>query len=374
MPRVTLKEIQYSEYKEKPREWILSKTQFGEIALIVGVNSSGKSRTLNVISSLAALISGIRKPFSADGEYSVRFSCTEGSADYLYRVAMVASEVISEQLEKDGKIILNRNAEGEGSIRAIKAGVDLDFKVPKNQLAILAKRDQVQHPFLEPIHEWATGIIHHRFADDNEKDSIVAFAQPRPDIDPFTMGVVILKRSLENDKDFESALISDMEKIGYKISSVNIEYPIDLPPQQGQRPVCISVKENELEANTQQKEMSHGMFRALNTLIKLNYMIRDKTMSLMLIDDVGEGLDFSRSKKLVALILDKAKHKSKQVLMTTNDQFIMNGVPLDYWSIAKREANRVSYRDITNSKETFENFKFIGLNNFEFFSSEFFLR
>jgi len=58
-----------------------------------------------------------------------------------------------------------------------------------------------------------------------------------------------------------------------------------------------------------------------------------------LIDDIGEGLDYERSKKLIDLIIQKAKKYAVQLIMTTNDRFVINKTPLEYWLVIKREKN-----------------------------------
>ena len=58
--------------------------------------------------------------------------------------------------------------------------------------------------------------------------------------------------------------------------------------------------------------------------------------------------------------------------MSTNDRFVMNYVDLKYWQIIDRVGNTVKYYNIKNSLKTFEDFKFTGLNNFDFFASGFF--
>lgn len=359
------------EYGNNNKRWSLHDTFFKDLMLIVGVNSIGKSRTLNVVSSLSNLLSGKRGPFS-DAEYTVTFSCPDSKDDYTYQIKMYGADVVKESLTQGSNILLERDHQGLGSLKAVKIDADLDFKIDKNRLAIVSKRDELQHPFLEPLHEWAAGVIHHRFADDREKETLMAFGRDEPVLDTFTPGIVFLQRGLSQIEGFESAVIKDMRSIGYEISSVNMEYPDDLVTNDGTKPLVISVKEDDLPGRTQQHNMSHGMFRALNTIIKVNFIIHDKNMKLILIDDVGEGLDFKRSKSLVSLIYKKIIDSSKQAWMTTNDQFIMNGIPLENWSIATRDGAEVSYINYENATEKFEEFKFVGLNNFEFFTTEFF--
>jgi hypothetical protein len=51
----------------------------------------------------------------------------------------------------------------------------------------------------------------------------------------------------------------------------------------------------------------------------------------------------------------------------------MNIVPLENWSIIHRTAKKSVVFNIHNSKEKFDEFAFTGLNNFDFFGTEFYL-
>ena len=92
-----------------------------------------------------------------------------------------------------------------------------------------------------------------------------------------------------------------------------------------------------------------------------------------IIDDIGEGLDFERSTKLIELLISKAeKNPNMQLLMSTNDSFVMNSVDLKYWQIIDRVGCQVNYYNYSNSPKTFEDYKLTGLNHFDFFASGFF--
>ena len=134
----------------------------------------------------------------------------------------------------------------------------------------------------------------------------------------------------------------------------------------------LFVKENDLNCVTEQRHMSDGMFRAISLIIKINYSIRCDMPVALLVDDIGEGLDFSRSRGLIEIAITKAEKSGIKLLMSTNDQFVMNGVSLDYWAIANRSGSKVSFINVNNSPELFDKFKFIGLNNFDFFAEGFY--
>ena len=60
--------------------------------------------------------------------------------------------------------------------------------------------------------------------------------------------------------------------------------------------------------------------------------------------------------------------------MSTNDRFVMNNVPLEFWAIMHRTGNKSLSLNYRNSKELFDEFELMGLNNFDFFTSKFFLK
>jgi ABC-type antimicrobial peptide transport system ATPase subunit len=118
--------------------------------------------------------------------------------------------------------------------------------------------------------------------------------------------------------------------------------------------------------------MSQGMFRALSIIIHLTYHSMMKTPATILIDDIGEGLDYDRSTKLINLLIELAeKNDNIQLIMSTNDRYVMNKVPFKYWQLIDRKGGECKVYNYQNSKEIFEEFKRTGLNNFDFLATDF---
>jgi hypothetical protein len=51
----------------------------------------------------------------------------------------------------------------------------------------------------------------------------------------------------------------------------------------------------------------------------------------------------------------------------------MDKVPLEYWSVIQRLKNKSIFYNDRNAKQNFDDFAFTGLNNFDFYTSEFFI-
>ncbi len=113
------------------------------------------------------------------------------------------------------------------------------------------------------------------------------------------------------------------------------------------------------------------MFAALSIIINVNYNIMSMKPSCFIVDDIGEGLDYERSCALIDLLIEKSEGNPFQLFLSTNDRFVMNSVPLDMWTVLKRDGSVVSGLNILNSKQKFEDFRFTGLSNFDLFSTNY---
>jgi hypothetical protein len=179
---------------------------------------------------------------------------------------------------------------------------------------------------------------------------------------------------------FDNQILSDLNSIGYdceRIDAVhfNREIMFGNSPAitHGTFPVALQLHERGVEAPVSQIEMSNGMFRALALIINLNYLVMSGDQRCVLVDDIGEGLDFDRSTKLIHLLIEKCRGSGSQLLMTTNDRFVMNETPLEYWHIVHRTGHVVSILDYQNSRDMFDEFSDLGLSNFDFFARDIYL-
>jgi energy-coupling factor transporter ATP-binding protein EcfA2 len=380
-----LKALKFCRFKGEKGEWSIEgkphDNEFGQylnlenINLIVGKNATGKSRTIDVIRHIADLMSGDVKLVQLNeigfgtANYVLVFDVD--GIDYCYSLDFRDGKVMQETLRIGDIEKLNRKAgklwyEGESKL--------LDSETADDILTV-TKRDKKQHPFFELLFEWGKNLNHYRFGSQLGKNNLLKDAvliKENIDID-LKDGNEVAKILLRGKKDFPIVflleIISDMKKISYNIDEIKTA-PIKYYPISA---IGINIKEIDLEDVTDQREMSQGMFRALSLLIQLNYALLSKYPSCILIDDIGEGLDYDRAKSLIDLIIEKVKKSNVQIIMTTNDRFVMNKVPLEYWSLIQRVPKKSLFFNYQNSKETFEEFKYTGLNNFDFLSTEFYI-
>jgi predicted ATP-dependent endonuclease of OLD family len=367
-----LESITYAQHEGKPEEWRMTDFTFDNINLIVGKNATGKTRTLRVIGALGNLVSGDMKLTFRSGNYKVTFDKDGEKLTYLLKYE--ESKVIKEKFIVGSEVKLERGPGGKGKIYAVADKKDMDFQVPSSELACVNRRDNIQHPFFEDLNKWGKNLRLYRFGTSFGQE-ILIFGKEEGgkelNLKDTNQTVEIFQKGTKKyGNRFVDAIKVDMAQVGFGFDDINIGAPISIilsgaiSQLQG-----ILVNESDLKGTTDQNSMSQGMFRALSLIIQLNYSLLASIPSCILIDDIGEGLDYERSSALIGLLVAKAKKSCVQLIMSTNDRFVMNSVPLEYWSIMQRFSDGSKIYNYRNSRKQFEDFELTGLNNFDFFTS-----
>lgn len=377
MSGLRLKCLSYSERKGDPDAWSIEDLSLHDVNLIVGRNASGKTRTLNVIWNLARHF--------VEPAYRVLHGFADATFDhdgttYQFRFVLRDGKIAEEQVIVDGDVKLDRTSDGIVTIFAQGENRKLRFHPPETQLAAVLRRDSLQHPFLEPLHDWATRTRHFSFGGSLGRNIVSVEIAPQEGQvnvdDRDTMQVLGIFQVGQNrfGSDFVESVIRDMKRLDYDLDRIEIVPPSSLQVMKDGVPrtaKVLGLREPGVAEIVEQRDVSQGMFRVLSLLIQVNYSQLARSSDCILIDDIGEGLDFERSTELVHLLRDKARESKFQLVMTTNDRFVMNGVPLEEWSVLQRTGSHVRVRNYENSKDRFDEFRFTGLSNFDLLRYDF---
>ena len=387
-----LDQFEYISNRGEPNEWRIDGCQLGNINLIVGKNASGKSKIVRVIYLLSELLcDGGKLGNRPTRKYEWHLLFDKDSEHQTeYFITIENGYITQEKLKIGEKIFLQRDKTGEGRIYAKELDKDIRFQTPTTELAVVKRRDTIQHPFLEDIYKWSSSLRFYEFGTQLGKDTLAKLPpttellKAKTDTKDSDYVVEIFVLGKREHSEFTQRIIDDMNRIGYQITKIETKVPSffksNISPLENSDedsdnlPKFLYVQEDGLKSVTEQSEISQGMFRALSLFIQINYAILSDQPSCIIIDDIGEGLDFQRSSAIIKLLIEKAKTGLVQLIMTTNDENIMNGVPLEYWSVIERQPGVAKLHNYSNSPEQFEQFKHIGLNNFDFFASEFYLQ
>lgn len=367
-----LKSIYFIENNGLPSVWELKDLDLTSINLIVGKNATGKSRTLNIISHLASVISG--QPLVPTHTYTYRV-VFDGEQEIIYELDVINGEVNREKLYVGGDIkIIKEPSSPTTKIYFSAINQFLDSQFTPHILSV-SQRDQIQKPYLESLFNWAINTIHTRFGTPLGQNVFYSY---NPELDSVfnyrnTEAVATYLKMAEKNgllPSLKEAILNDLVKVGYNITDIGCSEAGIAP--NNQKLYKIFVQERDIKTKTEQENMSQGMFRAVSVIVHYNYIILNKIPCCLLVDDIGEGLDFTRSTSLIKILCEKAEQSKYQLIMTSNDRFVMNQVSLDYWSVLIRNGQSCHAVNKLNSPDIFRKFKYTGLNNFDFFSTDFY--
>lgn len=366
-----LKAMKYTRFRGEPREWRItgndgpdSYAYFENINLLVGKNASGKSRTLAVIRTIADLLSGRKTAETTNypsEKYEVIFE--EEGAMFEYIIEYKDRIIIDEHLFYDGNEILNRS---ERILQDLKSGKEIAVDVDNITPLVIRKNENGDYYFYK-LNLWAKMLQDLLFANQSEKNHMVKdyhMIEEGQILEENSILIYTFYKGVQTfGEEFMSEIMRFMDNLGYKISKIEIQ-----KTKYGYG-ICV---EEENRYKISQREMSQGMFRALSFFIQLTYAKMNNLSICVLVDDMGEGLDFDRSKGMINIMIKKINESNIQFFMTTNDRYIMNKIPLRYWTVIDRQGNDSVFYSYTNSKEIFDDFKYTGLNNFDFFTTGFY--
>jgi len=380
-----IKHFSYKEFFDRPNKWVLSDFYLNnKVNLLVGRNATGKTRTIERISALAGLLIG-QQHLSLETIDSVVFSVafSDSLHEYSYSLETKNRNIVSEEFKMDNNTKLKRSSDGTGSMYYEKEERYISFQISDNRLITTFRRDNIQHPYLESLFKWADGLRCYYFGSSRDMGQRNMLATVNLDEflngdfnihETFRINELYLRAKKEFGDAFNIKIINYMQEIDYDISSLAVDKnPYTAVIEEDKSPIyMLCVMERDRNANLYQTGMSQGMFRALSLLIQITYNVMKNVASTILIDDIGEGLDYDRSTKLIKLLIELAeKNNNIQLIMSTNDRYVMNNVPFKYWQYIERKGGECTVYNYQNKKEKFDEFKYTGLNNFDFLSTDF---
>jgi hypothetical protein len=181
----------------------------------------------------------------------------------MYTLSLRERNVHAENLKIGQRAVLERNADGSGKIWAEELKQLITFKIPTSELATFVRRDGVQHPFLEPLHQWASSVRRYEFGSMLGKNvlytpQVTLGSEKSPDmtISPSTDPSQIVQlygAGFQTFGDaFDRAILHDFDRVGYSCDDVGA-YPFEDIVQHitlMSLPMGIYVKEKDLLTQT----------------------------------------------------------------------------------------------------------------------------
>lgn len=339
--------------------WNLKPILFQPVNLIVGKNAVGKSRLIKGLSNAVQHISQATDNKN-ETSFGATFVFSSGTEQVIYLFSYLNGKVATERLlinnnpNNHFESLLERNAEG-----TLLHGEAIN--PPEDKLVLHVRRDTVQYPYFEKIVSWAESVCGQRF---NEMDYAGDYGT-YSSFSNFDSNLFEIVKSLPDDA--MNRIISQANALDYPIQSI-------VPYEYGDNLKIVYFKERDVQGGLMFFQLSKGMFRTLYLLIYMEYLANIKKPSMLLVDDLCEGLDYDRSTRLGRIVFKFCLQHGIQLIASSNDSFLMDVVDLKYWNILQRKGSEIEGINHINHPDLFDDFEFTGLNNFDLFSSDYIAR
>lgn len=327
--------------------WSLNNIHLQGLTLLVGPNAVGKSKTLDSILRVSDYITG-RKLIQEKSSFSTQIRLEDSLDSIEYSFSVKLGLISSEALSVNGEIKVQRNSQS-----AFFFGEEVN--PPLSRLLLGSRRDTEKYPQIERIMSFFESV------------SLFSFSQIIPGkkvVDPITIGGIDVAGLFAklSDKSRET-IVTKLNDLGFKVGKL---YPFETVSN-----TLIAMKEEGVDSEFVMWAFSTGLIRVVSLLTYLFYLSETNKEGIILIDDLGEGLDYHRSTKLGSFVCDFCRENGIQLVLTTNDSFLMNVIDINNWNVLSREGSTVSAISTATDPELFADFKLTGLSNYDFFRSDF---
>ncbi len=340
-------------FKYSSPGWELDGLSLGEANLIVGKNSSGKSKALEALSIVNSVISQ-RKSEETSIFFKAEINLYDEEEGDIYLYLSIAGKKIAKEILKVNNQVKIDRDEHTALIEAEMVNP------PADKLLMHVRRDVRKYKYIEKIINWAEETVIRSFIDKDRPSNTELF-----------------EHVLKFTPDMRKHLVKMANKVGFPLKEFGTFKDIvfnndnDFSKLDADSIKIIMMTEKNLNVFLSLKSLSSGMYRTIVLLILIEQLINLDSPALLAIDDLGEGLDYSRATKVGTLLFDICQKKNIQLIATSNEEFMMNIVDISKWNVLVRKGVVVKSITYNRCPEEFENFKFMGLNNFDFFTSEF---
>ncbi|MDO4932313.1 MAG: AAA family ATPase [Prevotellaceae bacterium] len=341
--------LTYFNYKEPG--WELAElAPLKTVNLIVGRNATGKSRTIRALLQVAAFMQ-MKDHFLSSKSFTVDMAFSDpDDTDWNMSYGFKVNEGIVEKetLSVKGGLLLKRT-------RKTARYKEDKINPPSEKLVVQIRRDKELYPEIERLMQWVEGVTYISFSDINP--FMVLF--PTRLFSPMNFSEIVDSLTDEERK----SVLNEARMLGYNISEMTTIVNSDIK--------LVQIKERSVPNRMLDMQLSSGMLRTLYLLCFMQVIKHNRKLSMLLVDDMGEGLDYGRSTQFGKMIFENCESSGLQLVASSNDAFLMDVVDIDNWQVLSRKGGKVTTVNRANNSDMFRKFRMTGLSNFDFFSSDF---
>lgn len=341
-----------SSFSYKEPGWDLSAlSPLSIVNLLVGRNATGKTRSIRALRNVIAFLQ-TKSLFMAPRDMSTELVFTDPTKDnwmMTYSFMVANGTIAKESLVVNGKVLIKRT-------KAMATYLEDTINPPSHKLVVQIRRDEELFPEIEQLMSWVEGVV---FVSCSDINSMTISFGSDDFGNPDRFSDIVDALSPKEKK----LVLTQAKELGFDITGMETMTSSNLK--------FVMIKEKSVRSMYGDFQMSNGMLRVLYFLCFLHYIKKNDKLSLLLVDDLGESLDYGRSVRLGKMVFDACENDGLQLIASSNDAFLMDAVDISRWQVLRRRGSKVTAINSTNNADLFNDFRLTGLSNFDLFSSDF---
>lgn len=326
------------------------------INLIVGRNAIGKTRVINALHTIGQVILG-RMDLKEAMNFTLVYESVEGSKLSYY--CQYKNAVLSESMQLNEQNLLARN-ESSTLIYNDLTHAEEEIYPPSDKMVLSAMRDRKKYPWMERVQNFAQSSYGLRFGNIS------------PQMGATEAGIIHAHEKVAHmykhlSEEGQAKVIQEMQELQFALEDIQYNEHTDS--------LVIVDKRFNRSISIPMIKLSQGMHRSLSALVMLQYLIEQKKLDFLLVDDLGEGLDYQRASLLGKKLIKTCTDHHIQLICTSNDYFLMDVFALEELTVLA-DYTEHGLKIINHSRypELYARFMTCGLSNFDFFSSDYIRR
>lgn len=361
-----LKNISVKELRNEDAEIEFKNLSIGDFNLLIGDNAQGKTRLFNVLNFISSLFIGkpriITTHFLANMKFQYKIDNNDWDVNYILEMKpQNGKNIFEEEVKLDKKVIYSSKKKilfNENKQEEIK-----NFYIPNNIPAVMSITEY-DFVTLNTIREFFQKIVY--ISSNKTKD----FHFDDRAVVPNEIGTNIssvLHNWNKNTPELFNEVINEFKRCFSFIKEVDFaqKHPLrDLAHM-------IQFKEKGVKKPILQGNWSAGMYRLLHlimtTKIPFEPSILSSAPSLILIDEIENGLDFKTLKYIIKYLQDYSDES--QVIITSHSPLVCDFISPKNWIVVKREGSTLKFTNPTSVEpDLFKQMEIFKQNHWDFYT------
>ncbi len=347
--RIKLKSFEWTESKDKEIETKLRNLSIDDFNLLISDNAQGKTRLFKTLDFLASTFKDKPKILTTHFSALFDFEITDasGAENVRYEIDIVpgnGKNSYNETLTRNNRILFS-SKENILFNEAAQSEVE-NYFIPKNLPAL----SSINEPDFTTINI-LRGFFQRIVLVSSEKDRRVDVSPAAiiPDVTGANISSV-----LSNWQKFYPEVFNEvMNEFKQCFPLIKKIFFTQQDIQGVMKADLLTVEEENIYKPVLQTQWSDGMYRILFLLVtpKIPFHIGNEVLppSLILIDEIENGLDFKRLKYIIDYLKDYAE--DSQVLIASHSPLVCDFVHPGNWKVAKRKGPEVEFLSPKNQED-----------------------